>query len=209
MVCTFFGHRECPELKPYIRAVLEELIIHHNVDTFLVGSSGQFDRQVRSVLKQLSQELPHIRYAVVLAYMPGNRRQEEESSDTMLPEEIERTHPKFAIDKRNRWMLDQADYVVTHICHSWGGAWKYAEIARKKQKSVYNIDKDNPASLPMPILQRILANDAWGLYPLSLDDVLTISGTVARQMREAGLITEESCRKARERFEENMKRYMD
>lgn len=209
MVCTFFGHRECPDLQPYIRAVLEELIIHHKVDTFLVGDSGQFDRQVRNVLKRLSQELPHIRYAVVLAYMPGKRRQEEESSDTMLPEGIELTHPKFAIDRRNRWMLEEADYVVTHICRSWGGAWKYAEMARKKQKNVYNIDKDDPEALPMPILQRILANDIMDVYPLHFDDVLTISGAVASQMRAAGLITEESSRKARERFEENMRRFME
>jgi len=141
MVCTFFGHRECPELKPSIRAVLEELIRHHNVDTFLVGDSGQFDHQVRRVLKQLSQELPHIRYGVVLAYMPGDRHRAAESSDTMLPEEIMQTHPRFAIDRRNRWMLERADYVVTHICHSWGGAWKYAEMARKRKKRVINIPR--------------------------------------------------------------------
>lgn len=209
MVCTFFGHRECPELQPYIRAVLEELIIHHKVDTFLVGNNGQFDSQVRFVLKQISMELPHIHYSVVLAQMPGKRQRGADQSDTMLPEGIEQIHPKYSIDRRNRWMLERSDHVVTHICHSWGGAWKYAEMARKKQKNVYNINHRHLEELPMPILQRILANDARRIYPLALDDVLTISGIVADQMRAAGLITEESSRKARERFEEKMKQFLE
>ena len=140
MVCTFFGHRECPELKASIREVLEELILQHQADTFLVGNNGQFDSQVRSVLSQLSFEYPQICYAVVLSGMPGQRTEESCCEDTMLPEGIEKIHPKFAIDWRNRWMLAQADYVVTHIRHHWGGAWKYADLARKQKKHIYNID---------------------------------------------------------------------
>lgn len=140
MVCTFFGHRDCPELQPYIRAVLEELIEKHQVDTFLVGNNGQFDHQVRTVLKQLSLEYPQICYAVVLYRLPGHDSDGDSYEDTMLPEGIEEIHPKFAIDWRNRWMLDRADYVVTHIRHSWGGAWKYASLARKQNKHVTNID---------------------------------------------------------------------
>ena len=138
MICTFFGHRECPELQPYIKAVLKELIHHHQVDTFLVGNNGHFDRQVRSVLKELSRELPQVRYAVVLSRMPTGKL--EDTGDTMLPEGIEAVHPRFSIDWRNRWMLEQADYVLTHIRHDWGGAWKYAQLARKRNKHVINID---------------------------------------------------------------------
>ena len=140
MVCTFFGHRDCPELQTCIRTILEALILNHHVDTFLVGNNGQFDSQVHSVLRQLSQDFPHIHYGVVLSRMPGTGPGNNESSDTMLPEGIERVHPRFSIDWRNRWMLDQSDYVVTHIRHNWGGAWKYAALAHKRKKNVINID---------------------------------------------------------------------
>ena len=102
MVCTFFGHRDCPELKQNIRAVLAELIVHHQVDIFYVGCNGLFDSQVRSVLKQLSLEYPHIHYAVVLSAMPGKSTETDNWTNTMLPEGIEEIHPKFAIDWRNR-----------------------------------------------------------------------------------------------------------
>ena len=69
--CAFFGHRDCPEtIKPKLRSTIIDLIENHNVDMFYVGNQGQFDAMVRSTLKKLKQEYPHIDYAVVLAYMP-------------------------------------------------------------------------------------------------------------------------------------------
>ena len=76
-------------------------------------------------------------YAVVLAYMPC--KQHEDDLDTMLPEGIEFVHPRYAISWRNSWMLQQSDYVVTYITHSWGGAAKFADKATKQGKRVINI----------------------------------------------------------------------
>ena len=129
MNCTFFGHRDCPEtIKPKLREVLIDLITNHDVDMFYVGHQGQFDAYVNSELKKLKQEYPQINYAVVLAYMPDKKTEYDDYSDTMLPEGIESVHPRYAISWRNNWMLKRADYVVTYITHSWGGA---AQCARK------------------------------------------------------------------------------
>ena len=69
--CTFFGHRDCPEtIKPKLKETLIDLITRHGIDTFYVGNHGHFDAYVRSTLRALKQEYPHIRYAVVLAYLP-------------------------------------------------------------------------------------------------------------------------------------------
>ncbi len=139
-VCTFFGHREYPaEIKPILRSTLEDLIVNHGVDQFYVGNQGQFDAYFRSTLRELTKKYPHIRYAVVLAYMPGATSEYEDYSDTMLPEGIEAVHPRCAISWRNSWMLQKADFVVTYITHTWGGAYKFAEQARKKGKRVINI----------------------------------------------------------------------
>ena len=138
--CTFFGHRDCPDtIKPKLRQVLIDLIENHNVDMFYVGNQGRFDAIVRSELRDLQQEYPQINYAVVLAYMPGKQTEYGDHSDTMLPEGIEFIHPHYAISWRNNWMLQQAEFVVTYITHSWGGAAKYAEKAKKQYKTVINI----------------------------------------------------------------------
>jgi len=36
-------------------------------------------------------------------------------------------------------MLQQAEYVVTYITHSWGGAAQYAQKARKQLKIVVDL----------------------------------------------------------------------
>lgn len=140
-ICTFFGHKECPDsIKPQLRDVLIDLITNHDVDMFYVGNQGQFDAIVRGVLRELKKECPQINYAVVLAYIPGKQTEYNNYSDTMLPEGIESVHPRYAISWRNNWMLRQSDYVVTYITHSWGGAAQFAETAKHQKKTVINIE---------------------------------------------------------------------
>ena len=141
-VCTFFGHSYCPEaIKPRLRETLVNLIETQGVDVFYVGNHGDFDRMTRSLLRELSAQYPHIRYAVVLAYVPQKRDEfdQRDWSDTMLPEGIERVPPRFAISWRNRWMLDRADIVVTYITHGWGGAAQYAEMAERQGKTIIRL----------------------------------------------------------------------
>ena len=136
MICTFFGHRDAPsKMEGAIRETIERLI-SEGVTCFYVGNNGNFDSMVHRQLKQLREKYPHIRYAVVLAYMPGEVSEYEDHSDTMLPEGIEEVHPRYAIDWRNRWMLDHADIVVTYITHSWGGAAQFAEKAQRQKKGI-------------------------------------------------------------------------
>ena len=139
-VCTFFGHRDCPEsVKPRLREVLVDLIINQEVDTFYVGNQGRFDGIVRCVLRELEKEYPEIHYAVVLAYLPGKKNEYDDFSDTIFPEGIEAVHPRYAVEWRNRWMLQRADFVVTYIAHPWGGAAKFAERAKREGKTVINL----------------------------------------------------------------------
>ena len=140
-ICTFFGHRDCPEtIKPKLRSTIIDLIKNHNVDMFYVGNQGQFDAMVRATLKKLKQEYPHMDYAVVLAYMPGKPSAYDDYTDTMLPEGIEAVHPRYAISHRNTWMLTRSDYVITYITHPWGGAAKFAKKARASKKIVLNLE---------------------------------------------------------------------
>lgn len=118
-----------------------DLIEHHNVDVFYVGRQGMFDSIVRSVLQELMQLYPHIKYSVVLERIPKRKNEFDlnDYSDTMLPEGIENVHPRYAISWRNRWMIKQTEYVVTYVTHSWGGAAKFTETAMHQNKQVINI----------------------------------------------------------------------
>ena len=138
--CTVWGHRDCPDtIKLKLREALIDLIENHNINMFYVGNQGRFDAIVRSELRDLQRDYPRFNYAVVLAYMPSKQTEYNDYSDTMLPEGIESVHPRYAISWRNNWMLKQSDYVVTYITHTWGGAYQYAEKARRQKKVVINL----------------------------------------------------------------------
>ena len=138
--CTFFGHRDCPsDIRDKLRETLIDLIENHGVDFFYIGNQGQFDAMARNIVRELKTVYPKIEYTVVLAYMPQGTSEYEDYSDTMLPEGIEQVPKRFAISWRNNWMLDHADYVVTYITHTWGGAAQFAEKAQRKGKAVYNL----------------------------------------------------------------------
>ncbi len=145
MVCTFFGHRSTPDsIRPILHDTLINLIENNGVDTFYVGNKGAFDYMVKKELKELTAIYPHIKYSVVLSYMPGQRDEFDitDYSDTIYPDGLENVPPRFAIDKRNRIMIEWSDIVVTYVCYSFGGASKFKEIAEKQGKKVINLQKN-------------------------------------------------------------------
>lgn len=130
--CTFFGHSDCPDLHAELKDAVVRLV-EAGVDMFYVGNQGGFDAQVHSVLSKLG-----VRYAVVLAYLP-KAAYCYDISDTMFPEGLELVHPRFAIDRRNRWMLERSEYVVTYVHHGWGGAAKFAAMAERQGKQIIRL----------------------------------------------------------------------
>lgn len=142
MVCTFFGHRDTPKtIQPLLVTVLRDLIEYHAVNTFYVGHQGAFDHMVQTVLCRLRLSYPHIHCFVVLAYMPGKAAKEKRTYalETIYPEGLESSPPRFAIFKRNQWMVEHADIVVTYVARNVGGAATFKEMGEKKGKRVINI----------------------------------------------------------------------
>ncbi len=141
LTCTFFGHRDTPkETETVLRATLIDLIENKNVRNFYVGNQGNFDCMVKNILVELKKIYP-INYAVVLAYLPDKKYEfeEESSTDTVFPEGIEAISRRFAINYRNKWMIERSDYVVTYVKHNVGGAVRFKELAEKKKRTVINL----------------------------------------------------------------------
>lgn len=138
MVCTFFGHRDTADLeKDKIKQAIIKEIEDNNTDTFYVGSHGNFDRMVFSVLKDLKKIYSEISINVVLSYQPKDNG--EDLSYTVFPEGIENVPKRFAINFRNKWMIERSDTVIAYVCHSFGGAAKFVDMARKKGKRIFNL----------------------------------------------------------------------
>ena len=138
--CCFFGHREVTHnIRDKLTAVIEKLITEENVTEFYVGNQGQFDSMVYSVLKELKANYPHIRYTVVLAYMPDKYIKEVYGEDTLFPDGMESVPKKFAISKRNDWMIQQSGFAVCYVHKITGGAAKFREKAGKRGLQIIDV----------------------------------------------------------------------
>ena len=136
MICTFFGHRDCPsQIELSLKQQIVNLIENYSVDTFYVGNNGNFDKIVYKTLSSLKCTY-EIKIYVILADLPNN---DAFSSDSIYPEGIEKVPPKFAIPWRNKWMVNNSDYVIAFLRHDFGGAAKSVEYAEKKCIKVIRI----------------------------------------------------------------------
>lgn len=140
--CTFFGHQIINKnIKELLICQVENLITEYGVNIFYVGNNGQFDHLVAAVLRELKSWHPQISYSIVLAYLPEREKEHNQLSytETIYPEGLEDTPPRFAISKRNKWMVQQSEYVIAYVEHSFGGAAQFTEYARKKHRTVINL----------------------------------------------------------------------
>ena len=60
--------------------------------------------------------------------------------DTTYPP-LEEVPARFAISRRNEWMVDNADVVVAYVTHDWGGAATTLQYAKRKKKRIISVAK--------------------------------------------------------------------
>ena len=136
MICTFFGHRDCPfQIESTLKREIINLIENFSVDTFYVGNNGNFDKIVYKTLLSLKHSYK-IKIYVIFAYLSTSRVIVQ---DSIYPEGLEKVPPRFAIPWRNKWMVNNSDYVIAFLRHDFGGAAKSVIYAEKKGVKVIRI----------------------------------------------------------------------
>ena len=99
-----------------------------------MGGYGDFDILSATVVRELKHKYPHIRSVLVMAYL--HQKYHETLYDETEYPPLENVPKPFAILKRNEYMVNKADAVISYVIFSFGGASKTLEYARKKQKTV-------------------------------------------------------------------------
>ena len=77
---------------------------------------------------------PQIEAVLVLAYL--NREIDASRYDSTTYPPLENVPPRYAIVKRNEWMVRESGVVISGVTHEWGGAAKTLDYARRKQKVI-------------------------------------------------------------------------
>ena len=136
MKITFCGHKDVADreaVERWLYSVCSELIIQ-GADEFYLGGYGGFDHMCAAVLRELKTANSHIRLILVLPYL--NSSILTDGYDETVYPPLESVPRRFAISRRNEWMVMESDAVVAYVTHGWGGAAKTLEYARRKKKQI-------------------------------------------------------------------------
>ena len=136
MKITFCGHKDVADreaVEGWLFSVCSELIVQ-GADEFYLGGYGGFDHMCAAVLRKMKDANPHIRLVLVLPYL--NSSILTDGYDETVYPPLESVPKRFAISRRNEWMVVESDAVVAYVTHGWGGAAKTLEYARRKKKRI-------------------------------------------------------------------------
>ena len=91
------------------------------------------------MLRGLKGRYRHIRLVLVLPYL-DSALSREGYDETVYPP-LESVPRRYAVLRRNEWMVQRSDVIVAYVLHSWGGAAKTLDYARKKKKIILQYEE--------------------------------------------------------------------
>ena len=136
MNVTFCSHAHIENndnIKKWLKSILE-FLIENQADTFFLGGYGDFDNLAASTLREIKLNHPNIKLIYVTPYL--KLRKNISGYDSIIFPPLELVPPRFAIVKRNQWMVENADIIISYILHDWGGASKTISYAKQKKKHI-------------------------------------------------------------------------
>ena len=149
MIITFCGHSDflfSDDIKQQLKNILLSEIIKNPTCKFYLGGYGDFDSLCLRTLRELKTDFPDIELLFITPYLDKNYSKLEFAKkcyDIIIFPPIESIPRKFAILKRNVWMVDSADLVISYVKYSWGGAAKTLRYAKRKKKQLINLAIEN------------------------------------------------------------------
>ena len=88
---------------------------------------------------ELKKKYPAIRSTLVLPYL--DRAVDASKYDGTLYPPLEKVPRRFAISKRNEYMVNETNVVVIYVTYSWGGAATTLAYAKRKKKEIIAYEK--------------------------------------------------------------------
>ena len=137
MTITFCGHSKInrtEDFSKWLDTILPSFI-EGGAATFYLGGYGVFDGLAAAALRRQKETYPHIELILVLPYL--NREIDASRYDSTTYPPLEKVPPRYAIVKRNEWMVCESDVVISGVTHSWGGAARTLEFAQRKKKVIF------------------------------------------------------------------------
>lgn len=146
--CTFAGHREVYDcrLDNLLELTIENILKKDNSFVFYCGDMGEFDKMCSVAVRTAKRRHPEldIKLMLVLPHMMSKINTdkyfyENLYDEVIIPIELSDVHYKSAITKRNRWIVDESDFLIAYVYKEYGGAYTTLKYACRKKKEIINL----------------------------------------------------------------------
>ena len=145
MIITFFGHRNysATESDEKRLTYLLEKTIGREDAFFYLGGYGNFDKFAFRCANNYKKSNPKAKLIFITPYLDKwldfRKNELKKEYDEIIYPDLELVPKKFAIIKRNEWMIDKSDYVFAYVKAHYGGAYNSLLYAHKRKKPYLNL----------------------------------------------------------------------
>ena len=143
MTVTFCGHSTVypmETVEAWLRETVAALILR-GAEKFYLGGYGTFDQMAAAAVWEQKAQHPNIASVLVLPYLDRKVISEHYDYTTYPP--LESVPKRFAISRRNRWMVDNSDVLVAYVTREWGGAATTLKYAERKKKEIIRYTEES------------------------------------------------------------------
>ncbi len=144
MNIAFCGHSDftvTEVLKQKIISTITKLAENENIK-FYCGGYGSFDLFAAHTARSLKSKYPFIKLLYITPYIDNSRLElinEQNLYDEIIYPNLENTPRRFAILKRNEYIVQKSDLIIAYVNRTYGGAYKMLCYARKLNKPIINL----------------------------------------------------------------------
>ena len=140
--CCGFGHSDNYNINTEKLSELLYTIIHeHNVANFFISDFGFFDQTFHSCVNNFKKTNSNIKLILVKPYNTKELSNNSEYykytyDEIIIPEFSANAYYKSAITIRNRWMIENSDFIISNVYRNFGGAYTAIKYAEKLEKNI-------------------------------------------------------------------------
>jgi uncharacterized phage-like protein YoqJ len=145
---TFCGHKNISDRQLILNKLvktLESYFKEQSPLTFYCGGYGDFDSLASQAIDILKKQYTEVKAEKILVTPYITSAYQERISDMknfydeVVYPPLENVPLKFAISRRNEWMVENSDIVIAYVKYSWGGSAKTLVYAQRKHKQIIHI----------------------------------------------------------------------
>lgn len=140
MVISFCGHRDFTPDADKEKTIIDILLKYAETEQEIVcytGGYGTFDWFAASCINKAKKAAHNIVNCLVVPYITSSYLERislhTKELDEVIYPPLENIPPKFAIIRRNEWMIDNSDLLIAYVKYSRGGAAKTLEYAKRRR----------------------------------------------------------------------------